>query len=56
MDNEKNKPATIKEGKPDLVKKIDKTTYTVHVHFSTTNSETMQDKIMRMLRNEASQM
>ena len=31
-------------------------TIPIHVHFSLANSETMQDKIMRMLRNEASQM
>jgi hypothetical protein len=43
-------------GQPDLVKKIDKTTYKVKVHFSTTSKETMSDKIKRMLRNEVSQM
>jgi len=43
---------TPKTGQPDLVKKINKTTYKVKVHFSTTNKETMQDKIIRMLRNE----
>lgn len=44
------------EDRPALVKKIGKTTYKVHVHFSTTSTETMSDKIKRMLRNEVSQM
>ena len=39
--------------RPALVKKIGKTTYKVRVHFST---ETMSDKIKRMLRNEVQQM
>jgi len=42
--------------KPHFVKRIGKTTYKVHVHFSTTSKETMQDKIIRMLRNEVSLM
>ena len=41
---------------PALVKKIGKTTYKVRVHFSDTSNETMKDKIMRMLKNEMSQM
>jgi len=45
-----------KAEQPDLVKKIDKTTYIVKVHFSETSKETMSDKIKRMLRNEVSQM
>lgn len=39
-----------------LVKKIGKTTYRVHIHFSTTSTETMIDKIKRMLKNEIQQM
>ena len=35
-----------------MVKKIGKTTYKVHVHFSNTSTETMSDKIKRMLKNE----
>lgn len=42
--------------KPDLIKKIGKTTYLVKIHFSETSRETMSDKIKRMLRNEVSQM
>jgi hypothetical protein len=41
---------------PDLIKRIGKATYKVNVHFSTTSKETMSDKIMRLLRNEVSQM
>lgn len=39
-----------------LVKRIGKMTYRVRVHFSTTNPETMNDKIMRILQNEVRQM
>lgn len=42
--------------RPALVKKIGKTTYKVRVHFSTTSTETMSDKIKRMLKNEISNM
>ena len=41
---------------PALVKTIGKTTYKVGVHFSDTSNETLKDKIMRMLKNEMSQM
>lgn len=41
---------------PALVRCIGKTTYYVRVHFSQTSHETMQDKIKRMLRDEAQQM
>ncbi len=46
----------IPEDRPALVKKIGKTTYKVRVHFSTTSTETMSDKIKRMLKNEVLQM
>ena len=42
--------------RPTLVKKIGKTTYKVTIHFSSTNRETMSDKIKRILRNEISRM
>ena len=41
---------------PSMVKKIGKTTYKVRVHFSDTSTETMSDKIKRMLREEVRQM
>ena len=44
------------ESTPAMVKKIGKTTYKVHVHFSNTSTETMSDKIKRMLKNEIQQM
>ena len=49
-------PARTPEDAPALVKKIGKTTYKVRVHFSDTSTETMSDKIKRMLRNEVQQM
>ncbi len=60
---DKNNPETLPvtstiapKDTPALVKKIGKTTYIVHVHFSTTSKATMEDKIHRMLRNEVRQM
>ena len=44
------------ESTPAMIKKIGKTTYKVHVHFSNTSTETMSDKIKRMLKNEIQQM
>ena len=49
-------PARAPEDAPALVKKIGKTTYKVRVHFSNTSTETMSDKIKRMLKNEIQQM
>ena len=49
-------PARAPEDAPALVKKIGKTTYKVRVHFSQTSTETMSDKIKRMLKNEIQQM
>ncbi len=45
-----------REGAPLLAKEIDKSTYKVSVHFSTTSTETMCEKIKRMRRNEVQQM
>ena len=42
--------------RPTFVKKIGKTTYRVRIHFNATSSETMSDKIKRMLHNEISRM
>ena len=49
-------PARAPENTPAMIKKIGKTTYKVHVHFSQTSTETMSDKIKRMLKNEIQQM
>ena len=55
-----NAPRTMtvqpEQNAPVLVRKIGKTTYKVRVHFSTTSTETMSDKIKRMLKNEVRQM
>ena len=60
MSNEKmtqnTTAAPAPEDRPALVKKIGKTTYKVRVHFSITSTETMSDKIKRMLKNEVQQM
>ena len=41
------------EDAPALVKKLGKTTYKVHVHFSDTSTETMSDKIKRLILNDS---
>jgi hypothetical protein len=38
---------------PKMIKKVGNTTYDVHIHFSQTSKETMTDKVMRLIRNEA---
>jgi hypothetical protein len=38
---------------PRFTKRIGNTTYRVSVHFSAKSKETMNDKIMRLIRNEA---
>ena len=45
-------PARAPEDAPALVKKIGKTTYKVRVHLSETANETMEDKILRLIRND----
>ena len=53
MSNDKTSTtATAITDPPDFVKRIGNTTYKVHVHFSTTSKETINDKIIRLLRNE----
>mgnify|MGYP002800729608 FL=1 len=47
-------PLTVKEApQPVLVKKIEKTTYRVKIHFSETNKETISDKIKRLILNDS---
>ena len=50
---EKNTPA---EEAPSMQVRIGNTTYLVRVHFSATATETLEDKIKRMLKNEIEQM
>ena len=45
-------PARAPEDAPALVKKIGRTTYVVRVHFSKTSTETMSDKIKRLIKRE----
>ncbi len=45
-DNRQNMPLR-------LTKRIGQTTYRVNVHFSKTSKETMSDKIVRLIQNEA---
>ena len=47
---------TAQDNPPALVKKIGKMTYIVRIHFSETSTETMEDKIKRMLKNEVRKM
>ena len=47
---------TVQDNPPALVKKIGKMTYIVRIHFSETSTETMEEKIKRMLREEVRQM
>ena len=47
---------TAQDNPPALVKKIGKMTYIVRIHFSENSTETMEDKIKRMLKNEVRQM
>ena len=46
----------VPEEVPVLIRKIGKTTYKVRIYFSNTSTETMSDKIKRMLKNEIQQM
>jgi len=55
MNSEKTNTTTAKEVQPHFVKTIGKTAYMVKVHFSKTSKETVTDKIMRLLVNEAQQ-
>ena len=41
---------------PDMVMKIDRTTYRVWAHFSQTSKETLNDKTKRMLRDDVQRM
>lgn len=42
------------EDRPALVKKIGRTAYEVSFHFSTTSTETMSDKIKRLIKRDMS--
>lgn len=46
----KAKPAPQKPG--EFTRRIGSTTYTVNVHFSNTSKDTIDDKIVRLVRRE----
>ena len=48
-----DKTTTAKAEQPHFEKRIGKTTYRVKVHFNPNSKETITDKIMRLLRNDA---
>lgn len=58
MSNEKmtqnTTAAPAPEDRPALVKKIGRTAYEVSFHFSTTSTETMSDKIKRLIKRDMS--
>ena len=35
-----------------IIKRIGRTTYTVHIHFSKTSKETFNDKLLRIIKND----
>ena len=39
---------------PMITKKIGNTTFDIHVHFSETSKETFTDKVLRLIKNDAS--
>lgn len=48
-----SKAENIKNEPMRLTERIGQTTYKVNVHFSVTSKETIGDKIIRMIENEA---
>lgn len=48
----KNATSCTTNGTPDLTKTIGKTTYHVYIQFSQTSKETMQDKLLRLIKND----
>ena len=53
MNNEKNLAVKTPQEPRRFVKRIGSTNYRVNVHFSDTSKETVNDKIIRMVKNEA---
>ncbi|MCI9086749.1 MAG: hypothetical protein HFE51_10080 [Clostridia bacterium] len=50
------KTANITEQVPVVRKKIGKTTYIVKLHFSKTSKQTLNDKIMRLVKSDIEKM
>ncbi|MCL2812664.1 MAG: transposon-encoded TnpW family protein [Clostridia bacterium] len=38
---------------PTITKRIGNTTFDIHVHFSETSKETFTDKVLRLIKNDA---
>jgi hypothetical protein len=55
MNNDKTTTTTPRAEQPEFVKRIGKTTYRVKIHFNPNSKETINDKIIRMLKNEIQQ-
>ena len=45
-------PTTTEQTAPVLIRKIGKTTYMVGIYFSQTSKETMDDKVLRLIKND----
>ena len=43
---------TVEHTPATMVRKIGKTTYKVGIHFSQTSKETMEDKLLRLIKND----
>ena len=57
MNNTPIQQSVSKSDTPPCIRKtIDKTTYLVRIHFSETAKETLQDKILRLIREEVRKM
>ena len=52
MNTGKTKPLENNGGIPKIIKRHGSTTYEVHIHFSSTNKETLEDKMMRIISND----
>jgi len=53
MNTDKTTTKTARAEQPEFEKRIGNTTYRVRVHFSQTSKETLTDKVMRLIKNEA---
>jgi len=40
------------ENSNTIIKRIGRTTYTIHIHFSKTSRETFSDKLLRIIKND----
>ena len=52
MAKTKNTAPTTTEQTAPMIRKIGKTTYMVGIHFSQTSKETMDDKVLRLIKND----